>query len=108
MSREEAAAKANYEAVTGKPWEKATERAAKLCREDSVAIIKAADAHDQANGIHRIALDDATVERAARALFVIENPEADWEALPLNQWVTDIYRKRARVVLAAAMEGSGE
>lgn len=58
MTREEAAAKAVYEAVTGRTWEKATPRSAKLCREDAAAIVKAADAHDQANGIHRVRLDD--------------------------------------------------
>ena len=77
-------------------------------KEEAQTALAAADAHDKANGVHRLTLDDATVERAARALFVIENPEADWEALPLNQWVTDIYRKRTRAVLAAAVqEGEG-
>ena len=105
-TREEAAAQALtdvYEPLRGSP-----EHYTEVHLMEAHAALAAADAHDKANGVHRLTLDDATVERAARALFVIENPEADWEALPLNQWVTDIYRKRTRAVLAAAVqEGEG-
>ena len=57
-AREEAAAKAQYEAVTGKAWEDAPKRSAKLCREDSAAIAKALDAYDKAHGIIRIRVDE--------------------------------------------------
>jgi len=65
--------------------------------------LQAADAHDRANGIHRIALSDATVERAARALCesIWKLPNA-WE---LSQDISkDSYRKHARLVLAAAVK----
>jgi len=35
----------------------------------ATVVLQSADAHDRANGIHRIALDDATVERAADILL---------------------------------------
>jgi len=103
VSRGEAAAKANYEAVTGKPWENAGARAAKLCYEDSATIIAALDAHDAANNIHRLVIDDATVERAARALLAESGPYNsnwdDWSEHGQERW-----REAARAVLAAAVQ----
>jgi hypothetical protein len=58
MSRLEAAAKAIYE--HGCPTHEYPADEFDCC---AVEAIKAADAHDRANGIHRIALSDATVER---------------------------------------------
>jgi hypothetical protein len=69
--------------------------------------LAAADAHDLANNIHRVRLDDATVERAARALWN-GNTEADWDLLDesstIAHGVKDRYRQVARAVLAAAVE----
>lgn len=53
--RAEAAAKTQYEFVTGKPWEDAPKRSAKLCREDSAAIADAIDAYDLEHGIENAA-----------------------------------------------------
>jgi hypothetical protein len=61
MSREEAAAKAMVDLSV--KWQ--TTESSELAQ----AALDAADAHDLANGIHRIALDDATVERAADILL---------------------------------------
>jgi len=97
VTRDEAAAKANYEAVTGRPWENAGARAAKLCREDSAAIIAALDAHDAAHNVHRVVIDDATVERAARALDEMRaNPATTLDYLSSE--------KVARAVLSAATQ----
>jgi hypothetical protein len=65
---------------------------------DEVKVaLTAADAHDRANGIHRIAIDDATVERAARALLaeMYEDPTLK---------VDDEDRGIIRSVLAAAVK----
>lgn len=102
-TRNEAAAKAQYEAVTGQPWASAPARSAKLCREDAAAIAAALDAHDAAQGIHRLELDDEAVERAARAL---NKPYAlEWEQLP--DWVQEDTRNSARAVVAALKEAQG-
>jgi uncharacterized protein (DUF608 family) len=70
--------------------------------------LAAADAHDLANNVHRVRLDDATVERVARALWN-GNTEADWDLLDesstIAHGVKDRYRQVARAVLAAAVEG---
>jgi len=116
MSREEAAAKAAYgrdhrEAPYASIWEDTSE----MLRADYVATetaaLTAADAHDRANGIHRIALDDATVERAARDL----DPDA-WDKAAFvfvahgETWETARMKRRKRsiddalAVLAAAVK----
>lgn len=87
-ARIEAAAKAVDEFWGGRYFDEAADE---LGGEMAVAI-EASDA---------VLFSEEAIERAARALFIAENPEADWDALPLNQWVTDIYRKRTRTVLAA-------
>jgi hypothetical protein len=98
MSREEAAAKAAYgrdhrEAPYASIWEDTSE----MLRADYVATetaaLAAADAHDRAHGIHRITLDDATVERAARALMEGFNVPSMRHAI-----------QEARAVLAAAVQ----
>jgi hypothetical protein len=113
-TREEAAAKAQYEAVTGKPWEEASALSAKLCREDSAGIAAALDAHDLANNVHRVRLDDATVERAAEAMWNQEQPvksgdRPTWDEI-LNDpgWEGGVVRTRevAKVALAAAVEAT--
>lgn len=58
--------------------------------------LQAADAHDAAHGVHRVNLDDATVERAARALMTIEG--YGWLSRPAN-----IHTQHARTILAAAI-----
>jgi hypothetical protein len=49
-ARAEAAAKAQYEAVTGKRWEDAPKYSAYLCREDAAAIADAIDEYDLKHG----------------------------------------------------------
>jgi hypothetical protein len=73
--------------------------------------IEAADAHDQANGIHRIALDEKTVERAARGMFAEEqcdrrqklDVEGNWTSR-LDDRDRDEYRRLTRAALAAAVK----
>lgn len=56
----------------------------------------AADAHDLAHGVHRLTIDDATVERAAEALK---------GARILPTWMPDnALKDMARAVLAAAVQ----
>lgn len=59
MSRELAAAKALADEMQFSP---------DVAREAAFQGLSAADAHDAAHGVHRLSLDDATVERAATAL----------------------------------------
>lgn len=105
MSREEAAAKALYERMceallmdaTLKPWDELSEGERTSSIIEVRAELAVADAHDLAHGVHRIALDDATVERAARALMYIEGYE--WLTKP-----SEHHRKITRAVLAAAVQ----
>lgn len=72
-------------------------------RDYALAEADAIIAHDAAHGIHRVSLDDATVERAARALAPVS--DFVWERLhPLNRLR---YVNQARAVLAAAVEEDG-
>ncbi len=72
-ARDEWAAKAQYEAVTGKPWEDAPHRSAKLCREDSAAIAAAIDAYDAEHGIVRVDLNSySPITRALIEALVVE------------------------------------
>lgn len=96
MSREEAAAKAAYgrdhrEAPYASIWEDTSD----MLRADYVATetaaLAAADAHDAAHGIHRVVLDDATVDRCADAAESCHENWGGWEAV-------------ARSVLAAAVK----
>lgn len=61
--------------------------------------IAAADAHDRANGIHRIALDDATVERAAKFL---PHDQYCGGIYPCDCWQARM--NTARAMLAAAVK----
>ena len=64
------------------------------------AALAAADAHDLAHGVHRLTIDDATVERAARGMnsqFTLQ-----WEKMP--EWVREDERRIVRCVLAAAVK----
>jgi hypothetical protein len=116
MSREEAAAKAAYgrdhrEAPYASIWEDTSE----MLRADYVATeaaaLSAADAHDRANGIHHLTLDDATVERAAFELYKDDHwgQPTEWptgpfaDELTLDEFKAD-YIKLARAVLAAAVK----
>ncbi|MDP9903135.1 hypothetical protein [Arthrobacter bambusae] len=99
MSRLEAAAKAidakspfSYGGTTWPEWQ-----------EEARAALAAADAHDRANGIHRIVIDDATEERAARALFSMVNRLASLDYL-MSGKTRDSYVRLARAVLAAAVK----
>lgn len=58
--------------------------------------------HDAAHGIHRVTLDDATVERAARTHFERINNGYPWAAQ--SDSMKDMYRRDIRAVLAAAVE----
>jgi hypothetical protein len=73
--------------------------------------LAAADAHDAAHGVYRLVIDDATVERAARALFThYWDPEwvADWESPEALEEAREEVKGHVRAVLAAAVqEGEG-
>lgn len=72
----------------------------KFGRDYALAEADAIIAHDAAHGIHRVSLDDATVERAARALYVHNNPDGGgW-----GPRVKKLYLDAVRAVLAAAVE----
>jgi hypothetical protein len=62
------------------------------------AALAAADAHDLANNVHRVRLDDATVERAAQAL--LDTP-GDY---PGEELAMEWAKCMSRAVLAAAVE----
>lgn len=114
MTREEAAAKAAMQRDSGQEdwptlaeiqdrgtsWMKVdtVEELKDLYAEECRPVLAAADAHDDANGIHRISLDDKTVERAAKALMHIDG--YGWLTEP-----SEHHRKIARAVLIAAIEG---
>jgi hypothetical protein len=92
MSREEAAAKALREAAFN-TWNV----------DVSVqTALAAAEAHDQANGIHHLTLDDATLERAA--VHVPHHPECFWRPSDGNCECKERRLAIARVVLAAAVK----
>lgn len=97
MTREESAAKAIFDirddAFDDDEWEEIGSTDRELYECQSQAALAAADAHDAAHGIHRLVIDDATVERAARAL----DAELSKTILPSLMDVT-------RAVLAAAVE----
>lgn len=65
---------------------------------DARKALAAADAHDTANGVHRVSLDEAAVERVAAVLA-------------MKSYTTDIgiafddYKRVARAVLAATVNG---
>ena len=68
MTREEAAARAVAKDEDASNWdeEKPWYQNGWLGRVDT--ILAAADAHDAANGVHRVTLDDATVDKVAAEL----------------------------------------
>jgi hypothetical protein len=106
-TREEAAAKA----VAGvEDWfQNWPENFRDKYREIGNRALAAADAHDAAHNVHRLVIDDATVERAARGMWVhMGNKADDWVYCPPEDgrkvWCMDI----ARAVLAAVVqEGQG-
>ncbi len=72
-ARDEWAAKAQYEAVTGKPWEEAPHRSARLCRQDSAAIAAAIDSYDAEHDIVRVDLNSyGPIIRALIEALVVE------------------------------------
>ena|SRR5213595_878225 len=72
--------------------------------EEVKVALAAADAHDLAHGVHRIVLDDATVERAARGLARHKWPTAMglWESF--GQGMRDDFKDAALAVLSAAVQ----
>lgn len=101
MSREEAAAKALEEELAKMHgWGKS--------RNASItAALAAADAYDAANGVHRVSLDEGTVERAARALWVADSDATLGFWGNLMDTERDYYRRTARLALAAAVKEDG-
>ena len=67
------------------------------------AVLAAAEAHDQRQGIHRLRIDDATVERGAEALAVsIAKVPGIWG---MHSEITkNAYRDHTQAVLSAALE----
>ncbi|MFJ4286422.1 hypothetical protein ACIPY0_12325 [Paenarthrobacter nicotinovorans] len=108
MTRVEAAAKAYFE-VAYVEWDHADESIKADVRADTERALHAADAHDAANGVHRVSMDEATVERVARALF-----PSYWErefyhehSLATGQAMEESQREcidHIRAVLAAAVK----
>ena len=69
------------------------------------AVLDNADAHDAANSVHRVSLDHATIERAARLLCAANNLGLDyWERYSENSLIKEKFREQARAVLAAAVK----
>lgn len=93
MSREEAAADAVYGQNYG--WQFNMTEAEGVAE----AALAAADAWDAANGVHRVSLDDATVEKAAQALL---DAFYNDETLKVDDEDRDIVRK---ILAAAVKEG---
>jgi hypothetical protein len=74
---------------------------------DEVKVaLAAADAHDRANGIHRLTLSDATVERAARRLYADSGTgKADeWVYMPPEDECRRYFMNLASRALAAAVK----
>lgn len=99
MSREEAAAKAVEELWFRRQGDHVPFA---TYMPDANAALAAADAHDLAHGVHRLTIDDATVERAARAWVENGPVEATWEGTSDRHKTMTIDRIRA--VLAAAVQ----
>jgi len=67
-------------------------------------VLAAADAHDAANGVHRVSLDEAAVEKVARTLFgAIGNNVDNWVYIPPEDEYRLSVMHMARAVLAAAV-----
>jgi hypothetical protein len=75
---------------------------AKYYVEEATAALTAADAHDVANNVHQVRLDDATVERVAQTILEEVEPEREWGTT--KEDLRELYRGVARAVLAAAVE----
>lgn len=104
MSRVEAAAKALCQAENI-PWSEIDRDQRYTFTADAAAGLRAADAHDAANGVHRVSLDQHTVERAARLLCAANNLDLDyWERYPETSLIKEKFRDQARAVLAAAVK----
>jgi len=101
MSREEVAAKAICEWDQQYTWGGlGDESPMKALYEYAASMVtEALDAHDRANGIHRITIDDATVERAAKFL---PHDQYCGGIYPCDCWQARIDTVRA--VLAAAVK----
>lgn len=80
-------------------------------------VLAAADAHDKANGVHRVSLDEATVGRAMNALYehredgltcydhAPTSTEKVWCCVCGEHSITMSHRQHmARAVLAAAVK----
>lgn len=89
MSRVEAAVKA-WDHYWGDRY---GDEALEEMGEEVAVALAAADAHDAANGIHRVKLDDAAVERAAIKLCGSIAP-------------CDTHRESGRAIIAALREAS--
>lgn len=63
----------------------------------ATAILREADAHDAASGVHRVSLDKASVARVALWLGVVKFPETEWADLTVH--VADLLRDSARGLL---------
>ncbi|MDQ0241209.1 hypothetical protein [Arthrobacter bambusae] len=110
MSREGAAAKAVFEYdnehAPSLKFEDADESSRSYYLTAQSKALAAADAHDAAHGIHRVGLDDATVERAARVLIEDGQFGVPWDdAFDRERAET---MDLARSVLAAAVEADHE
>jgi hypothetical protein len=69
--------------------------------EEVKVALAAADGHDLAHGLHRIRIDDATLERAAKSLagVPIDQPWPQWYTASVDRW-----REQTRKALAAAVQ----
>jgi hypothetical protein len=68
MSREEAAAKEIY-STSGRNRVMPYSQAKNDCEAESRQILAAADAHDAANGVHRVSLEGVPLQKAALELM---------------------------------------
>ena len=104
MNREESAARAVAKDEDASNWdeEQTWYQDGWLGRVDT--ILSAADAHDAANGVHRVTLDDATVERVARILEPALFRSTHEQSLFARRQVMD----KARAVLLAAAVKNGQ
>ena len=68
------------------------------CNGEAAAALAASDA---------VLLSDATVERAARAMFLASYSNGAWDMMRKNSADKKRYMRRARAVLAAAVKEDG-
>lgn len=87
-----------YEVPVDDQWHRIGQRAFAFV----LRALAAADAHDRANSIARIRLDDELAEKIAQAIHDdecsgIHDANDCWTECP--EWERDIYRRNARAVL---------